>query len=99
MAQSVSTVVLEPAAQEVARMTANPPFLFQLGPEKGRAKLAELQSGNTPRPEVDIEDIMVPGGPSGQVPSGSSGPGARDPGTTVWAAANCSIGSGPPHTR
>ncbi|MBE1485619.1 alpha/beta hydrolase [Plantactinospora soyae] len=68
MAQSVSTVVLEPAAQEVARMTANPPFLFQLGPEKGRAKLAELQSGNTPRPEVDIEDIMVPGGPSGQVP-------------------------------
>jgi len=68
MAQSVSTVVLEPAAQEFAKMTANPPFLFQLGPEKGRAKLDELQSGNIARPEVDIDDIMVPGGPSGQVP-------------------------------
>ncbi|MBF9127491.1 alpha/beta hydrolase [Plantactinospora sp. S1510] len=68
MAQSVSSVVLEPAAQEVARMTANPPFMFQLSPDQGRARLAELQSGNTPRPEADIEDIVVPGGPSGQVP-------------------------------
>jgi acetyl esterase len=68
MAQSVSTVVLEPAAQEVVRMTANPPFLYQLGPEQGRAKLAELQSTDVPRPKVDIEDITVPGGPSGQVP-------------------------------
>ncbi|MGI5211578.1 alpha/beta hydrolase [Plantactinospora sp. CA-290183] len=68
MAQSVSTVVLEPAARQVAQMTANPPFPFQLGPEQGRAKLAELQSGDIPRPEVDIEDISVSGGPSGQVP-------------------------------
>lgn len=68
MAQSVSTVVLEPAAQELARMTANPPFPYQLGPEKGRANLTKLQSTNIPRPEVDIEDITVPGGPSGQVP-------------------------------
>ncbi|GIG90913.1 alpha/beta hydrolase [Plantactinospora endophytica] len=70
MAQSVSmtSVVLEPAAEEIVRQTANPPFIWQLGPEKGRAQLADLQSGNTPRPEVDIEDIVVPGGPSGQVP-------------------------------
>ncbi|AVT31237.1 esterase [Plantactinospora sp. BC1] len=70
MAQSVrmTSVVLEPAAQEVVRATANPPYPFQLGPEQGRAKLVEMQSGSIPRPEVDIEDIMVPGGPTGQVP-------------------------------
>lgn len=84
MAQSVSTVMLEPAAQEVARMTSSPPFLYQLGPEKGRETLADMQSGtNIARPEVDIEDIMVPGGPSGQVPvrivkpRGAGWPGGR----------------------
>lgn len=68
MAQAVTTVVLEPAGQQVVEMTANPPFLFQLTPEQGRAKLDELQSsGKASRPDADIEDIMVPGGPSGQV--------------------------------
>ncbi|MFY1688466.1 alpha/beta hydrolase [Plantactinospora sp. WMMB782] len=70
MAQSVrmTSVVLEPAAAELARKTATPPYPFQLGPEQGRMQLAQLQSGSIPRPEVDIEDIMVPGGPTGQVP-------------------------------
>ncbi|GAB3817973.1 alpha/beta hydrolase [Micromonospora zhanjiangensis] len=68
MAQAVTSVVLEPACQQVAEMTANPPFLFQLSPEQGRGRLDELQSaGKVPRPDADIEDIMVPGGPSGQV--------------------------------
>jgi acetyl esterase len=67
MAQSASTVVLKPAAQEFARMSAQPPFMFQLPPEQGRAKLEELQSGTIAKPDVDIEDVMVPGGPSGQV--------------------------------
>jgi acetyl esterase len=67
MAQSTSTVVLEPAAREVATMTARPPFLFQLGPQGGRAKLDELQSGDTARPDVDITDIELPVGPSGQI--------------------------------
>jgi acetyl esterase len=67
MAQAATTVVLEPAAQEVVAMTANPPFLFQLGPEQGRAKLDELQSENVPKPDVDIDDLALPVGPSGQV--------------------------------
>ena len=31
-----SKPVLEPAAQQFADATADPPFLFDLGPEKGR---------------------------------------------------------------
>ncbi|MEV1288929.1 alpha/beta hydrolase [Micromonospora sp. NPDC049679] len=68
MAQAVTTVVLEPAARRVVEMTANPPFLFQLPPDQGRAKLDELQStGTVAKPDADIQDIMV-GGPSGPVP-------------------------------
>ncbi|MEV1289395.1 alpha/beta hydrolase [Micromonospora sp. NPDC049679] len=67
MAQSVTTVVLEPAAQEVVAQTANPPFLFELPPYEGRAKLDQLQSGNVVKPDVDVRDVIVSGGPSGQV--------------------------------
>ncbi|GAB3160384.1 alpha/beta hydrolase [Micromonospora sonneratiae] len=68
MAQATSTVVLEPAAHEVVQMTSQPPFLFQLGPERGRAKLDELQSRQVPMPDVDIDEMMViPGGPSPEV--------------------------------
>jgi acetyl esterase len=73
-------LVLEPAAQEFADATANPPFLFDLGPEKGRETVDEVQSGETGRPDVDITDTTVPGGPSGEVsvrilrPRGATGP-------------------------
>ncbi|GAB2929253.1 alpha/beta hydrolase [Micromonospora polyrhachis] len=67
MAQATSTVILEPAAQEVARMTAQPPFLFQIPPVQGRAKLDEIQSGQISQPDVDLEDMTIPGGPTGQV--------------------------------
>jgi acetyl esterase len=73
-------LVLEPAAQEFADATANPPFLFDLGPEKGRETVDEVQSGETGRPDVDITDTTVPGGPSGEVsvrilrPPGATGP-------------------------
>ncbi|MDQ1667439.1 MAG: acetyl esterase [Actinomycetota bacterium] len=72
--------VLEPAAQEFADATANPPYLFDLGPEKGREVVDDVQSGETARPDVDITDTTVPGGPSGSVsvrilrPRGSTGP-------------------------
>ena len=39
-------LVLEPAAQKFADATANPPFLFDLGPEKGRETVDEVQSGD-----------------------------------------------------
>ena len=73
-------VVLEPAAQAVADGTATPPFLTQLGPEKGRETLDQLQSGaGVAKPDVEIEDFEIPGGPHGEVklrvlrPAGSTG--------------------------
>jgi acetyl esterase len=62
-----STPVLEPAAQEFADATANPPYLFDLGPEKGREVVDDVQSGEIAKPDVDITDTTVPGGPSGAV--------------------------------
>jgi acetyl esterase/lipase len=72
--------VLEPAAQKFADATAEPPYLFDLGPEKGRETVDEVQSGEIARPEVDISDTTVTGGPSGEVsvrilcPRGTTGP-------------------------
>jgi acetyl esterase/lipase len=72
--------VLEPAAQEFADATANPPYLFDLGPDKGRETVDEVQAGDVVKPDVDITDTTVPGGPSGTVsvrilrPRGAAGP-------------------------
>jgi acetyl esterase/lipase/alpha-beta hydrolase superfamily lysophospholipase len=72
--------VLEPAAQQFADATADPPYLFDLGPEKGREVVDDVQSGEIAKPDVDITDTTVPGGPSGAVsvrilrPHGSTGP-------------------------
>ncbi|WP_046226286.1 alpha/beta hydrolase [Paenibacillus dauci] len=60
-------VHLEPAAQKFADDNSKPPFLFDLGPEKGRETVNEVQSGDIAKPEVDIEDLKIPGGPSGEV--------------------------------
>jgi acetyl esterase/lipase len=79
MATTATTVVLEPAAQEFADATANPPFLADLGPVEGRKTVDEVQSGDIAKPDVDIEDTSVPGGPSGEVsvriirPKGTTG--------------------------
>ncbi|MBY9080230.1 alpha/beta hydrolase [Paenibacillus sp. HN-1] len=72
-------VILEPAAQKFVEDTANPPYLYELGPEQGRQAVDEAQSGEIDKPEVEIEDTTIPGGPSGQVsirimrPVGSTG--------------------------
>jgi acetyl esterase/lipase/thioesterase domain-containing protein len=63
-----SKPVLEPAAQQFADATASPPFLFDLGPEKGREAVDQVQAGDIARPDVDVSDTTVPGGPSGEVP-------------------------------
>src|SRR5918994_6058204 len=79
MATTATTVVLEPAAQEFADATANPPFLADLGPVEGRKTVDEVQSGDIAKPDVDIEDTSVPDGPSGEVsvriirPKGTTG--------------------------
>jgi acetyl esterase len=73
------TPVLEPAAQEFADATANPPQLYDLPVDQGRKMVDSVQDGDIPAPLVDITDLMIPGGPSGQVqvkifrPQGASG--------------------------
>ncbi|GAB2997510.1 alpha/beta hydrolase [Saccharothrix stipae] len=55
--------VLEPAAAEFAAATANPPYLFDLGPVEGRLAVDDVQSGEVFKPEVDEEWVTV-----GEVP-------------------------------
>jgi len=57
------SVVLEPAAKEFAEATANPPYLFDLGPAKGREAVDEVQAGKIEQPEVDVEQLTVDGVP------------------------------------
>jgi acetyl esterase len=72
-------VVLEPAAAEFAAATANPPYLFDLGPAEGRKVVDDVQSGEITKPAIDEEWITVPGGPTGSVkarivkPAGATG--------------------------
>jgi acetyl esterase len=56
---TATNVVLEPAAQEFADATANPPYLFDLGPAEGRNVVDEVQAGEIAKPDVDIEDTTV----------------------------------------
>jgi acetyl esterase/lipase len=71
--------VLEPAAQAFADATANPPYLFDLGPEQGRKAVDEVQSGDVAKPAVDDEWVTIEGGPTGEVririvrPQGATG--------------------------
>ena len=78
---SYPTPVLEPAAAEFAAATANPPYLFDLGPEAGRKTVDEVQSGEIAKPDVSEEWVTVPA-PTGDVrvrivtPPNATGPGA-----------------------
>lgn len=62
-----SRIQLEPEARAFAEAAAKPPFLYNLGVEKGRAALGEVQAGEVNKPTVEIEDRTIEGGPSGQV--------------------------------
>src|SRR5712692_1167878 len=62
-----SRIQLEPEAQAFAEAVAKPPFLFTLDPQQGRIALVEAQSGQVSKLPVDIEDLTVDDGPSGQV--------------------------------
>jgi acetyl esterase len=79
MIDTEQQIVLEPAAAEFAAATANPPYLFDLGPADGRKAVDEAQSGEIAKPPVDQEWITVPGGPTGSVrarivrPAGATG--------------------------
>lgn len=66
-ATSTVPVALEPDAQAFADAVATPPFLTELGPEKGREVLDHVQSeAEAARPDARIEDFAIPG-PHGEV--------------------------------
>ncbi|MEW1777211.1 alpha/beta hydrolase [Streptomyces sp. NPDC086777] len=76
---STAKPVLEAAAQAFAAATSNPPFLYDLSPVEGRRAVDRVQEGDVAAPDADVEDLVVSGGPSGQVsirvvrPAGTQG--------------------------
>jgi acetyl esterase len=60
-------VVLEPAAQEFSDATSTPPFIFELSPDEAREVLEGVQRSAIDKPDVDIEELTIPGGPHGQI--------------------------------
>jgi acetyl esterase len=66
--RSIADVVLEPAAQEFTAATAEPPYLYDLGPQNGREVVDQVQSGEISKPDAVIEELSVPT-PSGSVPT------------------------------
>ncbi|MCM6773572.1 alpha/beta hydrolase [Nocardia sp. CDC159] len=56
----MSRPVLEPAAQAFVEATANPPYLFDLGPIEGRKTVDEVQSPQVPVPGTEREVVAEP---------------------------------------
>ena len=63
-----AAVTLEPDAQAFADAVAAPPFLTEMGPQKGREALDQVQTeASAERPDVTVEDFKIAGGPTGEV--------------------------------
>jgi acetyl esterase/lipase len=77
--QQTTAVVLESAAQEFADATSTPPFIYELAPAEAREVLEGVQRSPVDKPDVEIEDLTIAGGPHGQIavrlikPAGSTG--------------------------
>jgi acetyl esterase len=65
--QQTTAVVLEPAAQEFADATSNPPFIYELSPEEAREVLEGVQRSAIDKPDVEIKDLTIPAGRHGQI--------------------------------
>jgi len=63
---ATSTIVLEPAAQQVADTFSKPPFLYDMSSADARKVLVDAQSGPVSKLPVDEEWITVPS-PAGDV--------------------------------
>ena len=76
---AANSIVLEPAAQQVADAFAKPPFLYEMAPGAARKVLEDAQSAPINKLPVDEEWITVPA-PVGDVrvrivkPQGTAGP-------------------------
>jgi acetyl esterase len=66
MTTQSQTVALETAAQEFSDATSQPPFIYQLSPDKAREVLEGVQRSAIDKPDVDIEEMTIPG-PNGQI--------------------------------
>jgi acetyl esterase/lipase len=64
----MSEPILEAAAQAFCEATANPPYLFDLGPIDGRKAVDDAQSPEIEVPGTTRETVTIPGGPTGSVP-------------------------------
>jgi acetyl esterase len=79
MSTQQPTVVLEAAAQEFADATSHPPFIYELSPDKAREVLEDVQQSAVDKPEVDVDDITIDGGPHDKIsvrllrPAGATG--------------------------
>ena len=62
-----TNIQLEPEARAFVEAAGKQPFLFNLGPEKGRIALDEVQSCPVSELPVDIEDLTIKAGPIDQV--------------------------------
>src|SRR5215472_120559 len=62
---ATNSVVLEPAAQQIADAFSKPPFLYELAPGDARKVLEDAQSGPVSKLPVDEEWITVPS-PAGE---------------------------------
>ena len=74
---TLAAPVLEPEAQAFVEATANPPYLFDLGPVDGRKAVDEVQSGEIAKPAVDEECPADP--PAASAPRSSARPAHRAP--------------------
>ena len=59
--------LLELAAQEFAEATAKPPYLFDLGPEKGARRWTRCSRARSRGRTSTTSETTVPGGPTGSV--------------------------------
>lgn len=56
----MSEHILEPAAQRFADATANPPFLYELGPAGARTVLDDVQAAPVAKLDIDERWVTVP---------------------------------------
>src|SRR6185312_17521983 len=59
-AADTAGIVLEPAAQELADATSDPPFVYELDHVDARKVLDDLQSRPVKKPAIDEDWITVP---------------------------------------